>query len=180
MPKNFIVLPKITFAVFSSTAQQPTKKANMKAHGIARLGRDAETRYTASGEPVVALALAFSMRNGTEDFTQWVDASFWGSRAQKLAGYMLKGQQIGVDLDNLHMQHYTQRNGHPATKLVGRVVDVTLLDRKTTSTDATPTQPTAPAPAPAPTAAPAPRPTPAPVVAAPAQVAPPMDDDIPF
>ena len=150
----------------------------MKAHGIARLGRDAETRYTASGEPVVALALAFSMRNGTEDFTQWVDASFWGSRAQKLAGYMLKGQQIGVDLDNVHIQHYTQRNGQPATKLVGRVVDVTLLDRKTASTDAAPTQPAAAAPAP--TAAPAPRPAPAPVVAAPAPVAPPLDEDIPF
>lgn len=150
----------------------------MKAHGIARLGRDAETRYTASGEPVVALALAFSMRNGTEDFTQWVDASFWGSRAQKLAGYMLKGQQIGVDLDNVHLQHYTTRSGAPATKLVGRVVDVTLLDRKNASTDVAPTQPAAAAPAP--TAAPAPRPAPAPAVAAPAPVAPPLDEDIPF
>lgn len=147
----------------------------MKAHGIARLGRDAETRYTASGEPVVALALAFSMRNGTEDFTQWVDASFWGSRAQKLAGYMLKGQQIGVDLDNVHLQHYTTRSGTPATKLVGRVVDVTLLDRKNASggaeaTTAAPTPPR-PAPAPAPAAAPAQV----------AQVAPPtIDEDIPF
>ena len=147
----------------------------MKAHGIARLGRDAETRYTASGEPVVALALAFSMRNGTEDFTQWVDASFWGSRAQKLAGYMLKGQQIGVDLDNVHLQHYTTRSGTPATKLVGRVVDVTLLDRKNASggaeaTTAAPT-PLRPAPAPAPAAAPAQV----------AQVAPPtIDEDIPF
>lgn len=144
----------------------------MKAHGIARLGRDAETRYTASGEPVVALALAFSMRNGTEDFTQWVDASFWGSRAQKLAGYMLKGQQIGVDLDNVHLQHYTTRSGAPATKLVGRVVDVTLLDRKNASggAEATTAAPTPPRPAPAPAPA-----------AAPAQVAPPtIDEDIPF
>lgn len=144
----------------------------MKAHGIARLGRDAETRYTASGEPVVALALAFSMRNGTEDFTQWVDASFWGSRAQKLAGYMLKGQQIGVDLDNVHLQHYTTRSGAPATKLAGRVVDVKLLDRKNASggAEATTAAPTPPRPAPAPAPA-----------AAPAQVAPPtIDEDIPF
>ena len=142
----------------------------MKVHGIARLGKNAETRYTASGEPVVQLALAFSMRNGTEDFTQWVDASFWGSRAQKLAGYMLKGQQIGVDLDNVHIQHYTNRHNQTATKLVGRVVDVTLLDRKQAGTEA------APATAPAPTAAPpAPRP-PAPQGSGFDD----MDSDIPF
>lgn len=143
----------------------------MKAHGIARLGRDAETRYTASGDPVVALALAFSLKNGTEEITTWVDASFWGTRAQKLAPYMLKGQQIGVDLDNVHLQHYTTRNGQPATKLVGRVVDVTLLDRKQASTEAA----AAAAPTPAPVRAPAPRPAPAPVA-----VAAPMDEDIPF
>ncbi len=153
----------------------------MKSHGIARLGRDAETRYTASGDPVVALALAFSLKNGTEEITTWVDASFWGSRAQKIAPYMLKGQQIGVDLDNVYLQHYTTRNGQPATKLVGRVVDVTLLDRKSASTEAAAAPAPTAAAAPAPVRAPAPRPAPAPVaVAAPAQVSPPMDDDIPF
>lgn len=149
----------------------------MKAHGIARLGRDAETRYTASGDPVVALALAFSLKNGTEEVTTWVDASFWGTRAQKLAAYLLKGQQIGVDLDNVHLQHYTTRSGQAATKLAARVVDVTLLDRKNGTSAEAP----AAAPAPAPTAAPAPRPAPAPVAAAaPAPVAPALDEDIPF
>ena len=149
----------------------------MKAHGIARLGRNAETRYTASGEPVVQLALAFTLRNGTEEITTWVDASFWGKRAQNIAQYMLKGQQIGIDLDNVHLQHYTNRHNQPATKLVGRVVDVTLHDRKNSNSDA------APATAPATTAAPpAPRPPAPPATAAgTAPVAPPLpDEDIPF
>lgn len=149
---------------------------SLKAHGIARLGRTPEVRYTASGEPVVALSLAFTARNGSEELTQWVDGSFWGSRAVKLSEYLAKGQQIGVDLDNLHQQTFTTRTGTQGTKVAARVVDITLLDRKLQDG----TAPASAAPAQPPAAAP--RPTPAPV----AQAAPTgagfedLDSDIPF
>ena len=60
----------------------------MKLIGIARLGRDAEIRHTASGKQVASLALAYDYGmkdDGTgKKPTQWVSASLWGDQAGRL------------------------------------------------------------------------------------------------
>lgn len=100
----------------------------MKAFGLARLGRDAEIRYTQGGEPVASLSLAFSHGRKGDDGkrqTQWVDGSLWGKRAEALAPYLTKGSLVVVTMEDMHTEAYQGRNGE-STKLVGRVIDIEL------------------------------------------------------
>ena len=96
----------------------------MQLSGLARLGRDAETRFLADGTAITSLALATNWGKKDERGnrpTQWVDASFWGERGQKLAQYLLKGQQIVVVLDEPHITTFEKKDGTTGFSLVGRV-----------------------------------------------------------
>lgn len=92
--------------------------------GLARIGRDAEVRYTTDGTQVASLSLAFSYgrkdQNGNKP-TQWVEASLWGQRAESLAPYLLKGAQIVVTLDDPHIETFQRQDGTQGHKLVARV-----------------------------------------------------------
>ncbi len=120
----------------------------MQAFGLARLGKDAELRHTANGEPVVNMALAFTFGPKGHDgkrATQWVEATFWGKRAEALAPYLLKGGLVSVTVEDVHIATYEGHNG-PGHKLVGKVSQIDLAG--------SPQQQAAPTPA----AKPAPRP----------------------
>lgn len=125
----------------------------MMAFGLARLGRDAEVRYTPDGTPVANLSLAFSYgKKGTDGKrpTQWVDGSLWNKRAEALAQYLTKGTLLAVTLEDVAIETFTKADGTPSSKLVARVTNVELAG--------SPTQAQKPAPAPAP--APKSKPTP--------------------
>lgn len=137
----------------------------MKAHGLARIGRDVEVRNV-GGESVINLSLAFSYgRKGADGNrpTQWVDAAMWGKRAEALAPYLTKGSLICVDLEDVHTETYTSARGE-GTKVVARVTNVDLAGGGQAS------------PAPAQRAAPAQRQAPA----AQGSGFDDMDSDIPF
>lgn len=100
----------------------------MKSFGLARIGRDVELRKTNNGDSVASISLAFSYGRKGEDGkrpTQWVDAALWGKRAEALAPYLLKGGQIAVTLEEVHIETYQGKNGE-ASKLVGKVLDIEL------------------------------------------------------
>jgi single-strand DNA-binding protein len=100
----------------------------MQAFGLARLGKDAELRHTPSGDSVVNLALAFTYGAKGQDGkrpTQWVDATFWGKRAESLAPYLLKGGLVSITLDDVHIETYTSAKGD-GSKLVGKVLQIEL------------------------------------------------------
>lgn len=100
----------------------------MQAFGLARLGKDAEVRHTPNGDAVVGLALAFTYGAKNADGkrpTQWVDAAFWGKRAESLAPYLLKGGLVSITLDDVHIEKYQSANGE-GTKLVGKVLQIEL------------------------------------------------------
>jgi len=102
----------------------------MKAHGLARIGRDVEIRYTNSGEAVANISLAFTYGKKGDDGkrpTQWIDASLWGKRAESIAPYLKKGGQIVAYLEDVHSQTYTKPDGTPSTKVVGRLADLELI-----------------------------------------------------
>jgi single-strand DNA-binding protein len=91
--------------------------------GIANLGRDAEVRYTPSGQAVMNLALAFNYGKKGDDGnrpTQWVDAALWGQRAESLGQYMTRGQKVYVVIDDIHIETYEGQNGQ-GHKLVGNI-----------------------------------------------------------
>jgi single-strand DNA-binding protein len=138
----------------------------MKANGLARIGRDVELRHTPNGEAVANLSLAFTYGKRGADGkrpTQWVEAALWGKRAESLAPYLLKGQQVVAYLEDLSVQTFRKQDGTDGVKLAARVGDLELIAGQGEAQQQTP----------APTRAPAPRP------AAPSGFDD-MDDDIPF
>jgi single-strand DNA-binding protein len=123
----------------------------MKANGLARIGRDVELRHTPNGEAVANLSLAFTYgKRGTDGKrpTQWVEAALWGKRAESLAPYLLKGQQVVAYLEDVSIQTFRKQDGTDGIKLAARVGDLELIAG----------QGEAQQQAPAPTRAPAPRP----------------------
>jgi len=102
----------------------------MKANGLARIGKDAEVRYTPGGAAVANVSLAFTYGKKGDDGkrpTQWVDASLWGQRAESLAPYIKKGGQIVAYLEDVSIQTYTKGDGTQATKMVARLVDLEFV-----------------------------------------------------
>ena len=102
----------------------------MKAQGLARIGKDAEVRYTPGGAAVANVSLAFTYGKKGDDGkrpTQWVDASMWGQRAESLAPYIKKGGQIVAYLEDVSIQTYVKGDGTSATKMVARLADLEFV-----------------------------------------------------
>jgi single-strand DNA-binding protein len=104
----------------------------MKMIGLARLGKDAEIRYTPAGMAVANLSLSYvcGLKKDGEQYapSQWIDASLWGKQAEALAQFMTKGSVHCFALSDVHIETFQGQNG-PGHKLVGRVDSVELGPR---------------------------------------------------
>ena len=119
----------------------------MKSSGLFRIGRDAEVRFLTNGDAVCNVALAYNYGKKADDGgrpTQWIEAAIFGKRAEVLGPMLRKGSQHVFHLSDLHIETYEGKNG-TGTKLVGRVDDVALTDRKESNSE-----PSAPRQAPKP------------------------------
>ena len=140
---------------------------------VGRLTRDAELKYTNSGQAVSNLSLAVNQRRRRDD--QWVDEAHffdcvvWGRTAEVLNPYLVKGKQVGVE--GQLRQNRWEQEGRTRSRVEISVNNIQLLGGRNE-------QP----PREGPGAAPAPRPA----AAAPARgsggipSADEFDDDIPF
>jgi single-strand DNA-binding protein len=102
----------------------------MKANGLARIGKDAEVRFTPGGTAVANVSLAFTYGKKGDDGkrpTQWVDASLWGQRVESIAPYLTKGKQIVAYLEDVHIQTYTKGDGTQASKMAARIADLEFV-----------------------------------------------------
>jgi single-strand DNA-binding protein len=102
----------------------------MKAQGLARIGRDVEVRTIQNGELVANISLAFEY--GKKDSsgkrkTQWIDASLWGKRAESLAPYLKKGNQVVAYLEDVCLSTFTGKDGKEGTKMEARISDIELV-----------------------------------------------------
>jgi single-strand DNA-binding protein len=81
---------------------------------IGNLGRDAETKFTASAAAVTRFAVATSRRwkdQQTGDFkeeTNWTNVVLW--RAENLANYLVKGTRVYVE-GRLQTRSYDDKDG---------------------------------------------------------------------
>jgi single-strand DNA-binding protein len=101
-------------------------------NGVFRIGRDVELRYTANGDAVANVALAFNYGRKGDDGkrpSQWIEASIWNKRAEALAPYLLKGGQVYAVIDDPHIETYEGKNGFGA-KIVGTISAVELVGSK--------------------------------------------------
>ena len=95
--------------------------------GIGRIGRDAETRSAGSSE-VTSWPVAVDVGYGDKKSTLWLDCAMWGDRGTKIAGYIRKGDNIGVS-GELSLREY-QKDGQTKTTATLRISDVKLLGGK--------------------------------------------------
>ena len=122
------------------------------------LGKDAEIRNMPNGDPVASFSVADSQ--GRDKPSIWWNCQIFGKRAQALAPYLLKGQQVTV-VGSVTEREWVDKDGGKRKSMDVRVQELALQGGRKDSE------------------APAPRP----VATAPRQAAPSfdsMDSDIPF
>lgn len=98
--------------------------------GIARVGNEPVVRFTTDNKAILDISLAFNYGRKGQDGkqpTQWVNGSLWGSRAEKLAPYIKKGQQIYVELQDLHLENYRTKEGTQGSSLKATIQEVKLI-----------------------------------------------------
>ena len=102
---------------------------------VGNLGRDPETRYTASGQAVAHFSLATS--RGKQDATgNWTDETEWHrivawERLAELASQSLhKGSKVYVE-GRIQSRKYTDNQGVERTSFEIVANDLTLLERRT-------------------------------------------------
>jgi single-strand DNA-binding protein len=86
----------------------------MMMTGVVRIGNEPVMRTTPNGDQVLELSLAYNYGRKSEDGkkpSQWIQASFWGTRAEKLQPYLKKGDQIFVSLTDVHVSIYEKKDG---------------------------------------------------------------------
>jgi single-strand DNA-binding protein len=94
---------------------------------LVRLGRDAEVRYTAKGDPVASLAMVYDVGFGDSKRGQWIDGTLWGKRAESLGPYLTKGTQVVLYADDVELEQFMKKDGTPGAKLKCRVSDLSLI-----------------------------------------------------
>ena len=90
---------------------------------LGHLGKDAETRFTPSGQSVTNFSLATSRRWKDQQTGEWKEQTEWHNivlwRAENLAQYLQKGKQVYVE-GRLQTRSYDDKDGNKryATEVV--------------------------------------------------------------
>ena len=103
------------------------------------LGRDAEQRYTQSGDSVVSFSVGVKAGFGDKATTTWANCSMFGKRGESVATYLKKGALVGIS-GELNNREYQDKEGQKRYSLDVRVSDLTLLGGKQ-SGESAPSQP---------------------------------------
>lgn len=81
-----------------------------KITATGRIGKDAEVRFTNSGDPIASFSLASDVGFGDKKTTNWFNCSIWGKRAEALSPHLTKGQQVTV-FGTLTMREWVNKDG---------------------------------------------------------------------
>ena len=93
------------------------------------LGRDAEQRYTQSGDSVVSFSVGVKAGFGDKATTTWANCSMFGKRGEAVSQYLKKGTLVGI-VGEVNLRDYQDKEGQKRYSLDVRVNDLTLLGGK--------------------------------------------------
>jgi single-strand DNA-binding protein len=96
---------------------------------VGRIGKDAETRYTPKGDAVCSFSVAVDSGYGENKTTTWARVALFGKRAEALAQYLTKGQQVAVS-GEVTLRQYKTKDGTEGSSLEVRAQDITLVGGK--------------------------------------------------
>lgn len=102
---------------------------------VGNVGKDAELRYLADGKPVLGFSIATNHKSKDGEETTWVNVSFFGVRAEKIAGYVTKGKTVSV-YGTVRNRPY-EKDGQQRYSLDLNAQDIQLLGGKDGSTSST-------------------------------------------
>ena len=92
------------------------------------LGKDAEVRFLPNGDAVCSFSVADNQA-GKDKPAIWWNCSLFGSRGEKLAEYLKKGQTVTVS-GTLTEREWTDKDGAKRKSMDLRVNDVALQGGK--------------------------------------------------
>lgn len=97
------------------------------------LTRDSELRTTQSGMPVLNLGVAVNERRKNQQTGQWedhpvfVDCTMFGTRAEKIAPYLVKGTKVAVEGRLRYSSWEDRASGQRRSKLDVTVDDIEFM-----------------------------------------------------
>jgi single-strand DNA-binding protein len=92
------------------------------------LGKDAEQRFTASGDSVVAFSVGVKSGYGKSEATTWANCNLWGKRGESVLPYLNKGQLVGIT-GEVSLREWEDKEGGKRQNLDVNVQNVTLLGK---------------------------------------------------
>mgnify|MGYP005608665479 FL=1 len=104
-----------------------------------RIYKDAEQRYTQSGDSIVSFKGPVESGYGQNKVTTWIKFSMFGKRGESVLPYLKDKTQIAVS-GELANREYTDKEGQKRYSLEVRVNDLTLLGGKTQESSQAPQQ----------------------------------------
>lgn len=110
-----------------------------------RLYKDAEQRFTQSGDSIVTFKGAVDAGFGNSKTTSWIKFNLWGKRGESVLPYLKDKTQIAVS-GELANREYTDKDGQKRYSLEVRVNELTLLGSKQSNEPEQETRQQAPAP----------------------------------
>lgn len=102
------------------------------------LTRDAEVKATPSGVTVLEFGVAVNERRKNasgewEDHPNYIDCAMFGSRAEKIGGYLTKGKKVAIQ-GKLHYSSWQdQSSGKKRSKLSVTVDDIEFMSGRSNS-----------------------------------------------
>lgn len=115
----------------------------MPVSEFGRIGRDAELRYTQSGDPVCSIPVAVDYGRKGQDGkkpTQWYEVTLWGKQAEGLAEYLTKGKQVFFTGTDLRVETFQKGDGTQGVKLVCRCSEIKFASDGQSQQQAAPRQ----------------------------------------
>lgn len=83
-----------------------------------RLGKDAESRFTPSGQKLTTFTVAANIRKGgKEETTVWWRIVIWGDRFDRIMSYLKKGSAVIVVGEMNKADIWTDKEGKPQLSL---------------------------------------------------------------
>ena len=103
---------------------------------IVRATKDAELATTPQGKRVMKVSFAYDIGYGQNKKPQFVSASMWGDRGDKIAQYITKGVQFEVIADDMEAYTYQKQSGETVAAMRCTIRDVVLCGGRSVSDSA--------------------------------------------
>ena len=108
---------------------------------VGRLGKDPESKKTASGTEVVTFSLGVDRRGkDNKKEVDWIDCTAWGKTGEVVMGYVHKGDRLGV-IGTLQTRTWQTEDGQNRKAYFVMVDKVEFLSEPKTQAEQAPTKP---------------------------------------